>query len=586
MNWEVRTMKSRISFFNKTVFHKDITRYLPVWLIYGIIGLVQAQSSMSGYIEYEGADAAAWYLGTTFSGYAVVNMFYALLTAQLLFGDLFNSKLCNALHALPVSRESWFGSHVLAGIAFSVIPNVLICLSMIPYLEEFWVVALLWLLAMVLEYLFFFGLAVFSALCSGSRFGMVTVYALLNFLSILAIWFINTFYIPLLYGVVLNEKFLTMLSPVVGIFDMELVEFKEIAILMENGTWYDFRYEYQGVTADWWYPAIMAVVGVVLLVVALLLYRKRKLETAGDFIAVRPLAVCFWVVYTLSIGAVFQIFGKNLVFLLVGIPLGFFTGKMLLERTVKVFTKDTFIKLAIFAGVLIGSMVVVFLDPMGMGLVEWTPKAQHVEYVKLNDYEEFGNFYPEQENEKFTRKEDIENLIALHGELVNEPLSVSLTDTLVSTLTGEDAYYNYFRITYGMTDGREVSREYYYDTRSEVANKITKFLSTPTFVLGYTDWETYVAEVTVLEVDGWEIPGEYHRELLEAIKADCEAGTMAQGYGYYDDTKVSYEYYIRIQGEDPDDSVYLDIYSDAVHTIQWIKAHPDLLEYVDYGEYK
>ena len=41
-----------------------------------------------------------------------------MLTAQLLFGDLYHSRLCNALHAMPVTREGWFLTHSAAGLAF------------------------------------------------------------------------------------------------------------------------------------------------------------------------------------------------------------------------------------------------------------------------------------------------------------------------------------------------------------------------------------------------------------------------------------------------------------------------------------
>ena len=42
-------MKSRISFFDKTVIRKDITRFLPLWLVYFIGGtLVMLVSAFAG----------------------------------------------------------------------------------------------------------------------------------------------------------------------------------------------------------------------------------------------------------------------------------------------------------------------------------------------------------------------------------------------------------------------------------------------------------------------------------------------------------------------------------------------------------
>jgi hypothetical protein len=101
-------MKSRISFFDKTVIRKDITRFLPLWLVYFIGGtLVMLVSTIESRPE-----SLARSLGTYIGLFGIINLVYALLAAQLLFGDLYNFRLCNALHAMPLRRETWFFSHV------------------------------------------------------------------------------------------------------------------------------------------------------------------------------------------------------------------------------------------------------------------------------------------------------------------------------------------------------------------------------------------------------------------------------------------------------------------------------------------
>ena len=47
--------------------------------------------------------------------------------------------------------------------------------------------------------------------------------------------------------------------------------------------------------ALWGYLAIAAVIGVALLAASLLLYRRRRLESAGDFAAVKPIKTVFTV---------------------------------------------------------------------------------------------------------------------------------------------------------------------------------------------------------------------------------------------------------------------------------------------------
>ena len=124
-------MKSRTSFFNKTVFKKDLTRFAPAWGAY-LIFMLLAVISISN-------DRFAFYrlqsVRDCITAYAWINMIYAAVVAQLIFGDLYNSRMCNALHALPLRRESWFGTHVASGIAFSLLPNLVMALLALPLLR-------------------------------------------------------------------------------------------------------------------------------------------------------------------------------------------------------------------------------------------------------------------------------------------------------------------------------------------------------------------------------------------------------------------------------------------------------------------
>ena len=38
MNWEVSTMQSKRSFFNRTLFRKNLTRFWPLWSIVSAVG--------------------------------------------------------------------------------------------------------------------------------------------------------------------------------------------------------------------------------------------------------------------------------------------------------------------------------------------------------------------------------------------------------------------------------------------------------------------------------------------------------------------------------------------------------------------
>ena len=140
-------MKFRKSFFNGAVFRKNLTRFAPVWLLYTVcllLGLVML--SESGVEYWLSANIAQ---GISFM--SIVNFAYALLSALLLFGDLTNSKMCNALHALPLRRETWFGTHIASGIAFSLLPNLVIALIALPIMQLGigWTAVFWWLLLWV-----------------------------------------------------------------------------------------------------------------------------------------------------------------------------------------------------------------------------------------------------------------------------------------------------------------------------------------------------------------------------------------------------------------------------------------------------
>ena len=203
-------MKSRTSFFNPTVFRKNLTRFAPVWIAYSIILLLVMSSIVGLRNEYSRCLNAA----DTINYMAWANLIYAFVLGQLLFGDLFNSRLCNALHAMPLKRDCWYVTNLLSALVMSLIPNLAVTLIAAPFLGSGWIIAVYWLAASFLQFVFFLGTAAVSAMLVGNRFAMLAVYVLMNFLSLLFYWFFATLYEPLMYGIQFtgDEGFI-LLSP-------------------------------------------------------------------------------------------------------------------------------------------------------------------------------------------------------------------------------------------------------------------------------------------------------------------------------------------------------------------------------------
>ena len=554
-------MKLRTSFFDKTVFRKDITRFAPLWAIYFIGGMMV----MLNVVDSAGNNGyyAASNVGQTISYLAIINLVYAGLAAQLLFGDLYNSRLCNALHAMPMRRENWFITHLVSGLLFSLVPNGVGILIVMPRMGDFWFVAFIWLLGMSLEYLFFFGLAVFSIFCTGNRFAMVAVYGILNGASMIALWFAQTVYQPLLYGVEIITEPFRLLCPILQITsNEELIQWK-----WESGlhTAYDEVriYSFVGLNEGWGYLAAVAAIGVVLLFLSLVMYRRRKLESAGDFIAVSPLAPIFCVVYTLCVGAAFAMFGElvnsnYMPYLLLGIAVGWFTGRMLLQRTVKVFSGKNFLRMGILAAAVLVSIFVTKLDPLG--ITRWAPQADQVASVSISDSR---NYYYNQselvaeESEKIQTIIDIHKYIIEHGETGenNSNRSINL----------------YF--TYKLKDGRTVRRSYFAWINNEVHTQLRLMFSDPGVYLPYGDWRTNEDRVAHIHVDGNPIDPKHYVSLLSAINSDCLAGNLAYDYQFHDDKDVIKLWIgITYRDDDGDDDMReVRVYNDCEHIIKWLK---------------
>lgn len=560
-------MKSRTSFFNGTALRKDITRFAPVWAIYLIGGLLVGLTTLSGsdYMLHESARHLASAIGLM----VIINLLYAIINAELLFGDLFNSRLCNALHAFPLRRESWFVTHTVAGLLFSFVPNLILSVCFLPLLGELWFISFLWLLGSMLSYVFFFGLAAFSAMCTGNRFAMAAVYAIINFASMIVYWFVTTFYAPLLTGLHIMENSYSRLCPAVWGVNLDLAEFtykrsNTTDILVDsfgNNRYYNGKYVFQGLTSNWWYFVIVAVIGIALLGAALLLYRRRKLESAGDFVAFTWLKPIFSVVFTLCMGAVLELFSDmffsvDYVFLAVGIVVGYFVGQMLLQRTVRVFRKCAFANCIFIGALLVISICLTALDPLG--ITRWTPKPERVESITLSpnynyDPERYSNTSDVQ---IITNPVLIEELVEVHGLLIEDEWNNE------NYLNG----YNAVHLTYHMTDGRQIVRRYYYYS-TYIEKKMDQFFSAPEYVLGYEDWEDYLETVDYVIVEGKPRRDGQMLELLEAIKADCEAGTMNQRQKF-----ASTDHYVEIFTKDGV-MLYLSIYDNCANTLQWIREN-------------
>jgi hypothetical protein len=343
--------------------------------------------------------------------------------------------------------------------------------------------------------------------------------------------------------------------------------------LMSNGR----AWQYQGLGEGWGYLCLCAAVGIAFLGAALVLYRRRKLECAGSFMAVRGLEPVFAVVFALCTGCVFAVVGEvfegeYLVFLIVGLVIGWFVGQMLLRRTVKVFQWKTFAKLGILGLALGASLLLAYLDPLG--ITRWVPAPEKVAQVEID----FGReIYTNSTNYVLIENpEEIQELVDAHQQIVAD---------------GPEAGTGRFRsiaIRYQLKDGRQVNRSYTIYEDSKAWEMLRYVYDSPKAVLGYTDRESFMNAVTEIQIQGYTVAelctinaqkyGKHfnasavERALAQAIWADAEANNLPKEFMK---EKHQGELAIRYQADKYGfyDRKYILYYAESENVLAWIAQY-------------
>ena len=530
-------MKSRTSFFNGTVLKKDITRFAPVWALYTVFLIILFLSG-----QREDPTLSANAIANLLSEMAIFSLIYGGLCANILFGDLFQGRMCNALHALPITRESWFATHALAGLLFCIVPSVVGAIFLMAFVQQFYYMALLWLAVTVLQFLFFFGLGIFSTMCAGNRLGMAAVYMIINLFSLLVYVLAKEIYEPLLYGIEMVLDPFQFFCPVAHLTASNLLSFDydHINGHFVNGHIGEFYPEV------WVYLFAVAAIGIALGFLALLLYRKRKLECAGDFVAFRGLAPVFLLICTLACGvflyALSSVFGFAVDYILmaIGVIVGFFAGLMLLERTVRVFSKKNFLRFVILAVVLTASLVLTKLDPLR--ITWYAPEVGEIASMQV---------YQDTDRSRF-------NSTVYDSYWLESPQQIETFRNVHTTLMTErwtkTDGCSHLYVHYKLKNGREVIRYYAIDEHTAAYDPLKAHFSDYRYLFNCDSWDSLSnGAFTSLSLDlyNYDKYTEYTRpaamelasmdieerekiaEFMEALRKDCDAGNMVQSYTFH-----------------------------------------------------
>lgn len=340
-------MKSRTAFFNFALLKKDITRFVPVWGLYFLFLMLRLDANLTIYQQL-----------------VYPLMGYAILCAITLFGDLYTPRRCNALHAMPIRREGWLLTHGLAGFLFFFVPTTVFFLSLAVRSPQFATPYLVALCSSSALFLLYFSIALLSAMLAGNRIGAVVIYGVICFFSNM----LRGLYL-ILFSRYLDlpqklSRVLQMLSP-----GQYLPYYLPHYAYGYDNSWQPPMVDYTTIVfyGYWRYLWILLGVSLLLAGLALLLYRVRKLERAGDFTVFKWLGDCFPPLVSLMVGIFLFEIGDHpreaFLFLMAYMAIGYFAGRMIQLRRFRVFQLKAIL---IFAG-----LVIVVLGSMWLAKVNY-----------------------------------------------------------------------------------------------------------------------------------------------------------------------------------------------------------------------
>lgn len=592
-------MRLKVSFCNKTILKTDITRYAPLWGGYTLmLALLTLMCIRAPEENPEYAYAEMVRLFSARAGQMVpINGFYALVVVQALWGDLLTPRLCNSLHAMPVTRDGFFGAHLVSGVLFAIVPNVLVySLAALMVPGEIAAAPLMTLAAGCLQYLFYLGAALVAVQLAGNRMGMVLAYGMLNFFSILVYWFCAEVFTPLTYGTEANVNWMANICPTVVMYRGSY--FIPLEHYLDTPT--ASIYYYDGMErGGLWVPAMVcALVGVGLIALAQFLYRRRKLESAGDLLAYPGLAPVFLVMNTLMVAAFIHL-GVSLMdfeavsqyfFLPLGLIVGYVSGLMLLRRTTRVFRKRLLLPLA---GILVlCALTVCGIYTDAFRVIRRVPQENQVMSVTVEPVN--GNYG--RKPLEVTDREKIQAILSYHRESLNG-WQDQVRDALLQK-TGcwkPGAYFN-VRLEYKLENGQSMARRYALRRDFYSSPEFMKVMSAPELSLGCTEAELREkidrAEYVMYGMYTQDEDGSYRTVdfedrdgLCDAMMMDSREGTLLN-YSFWDETYGTSQSVenlgdLSIQGGREDDYYYIwfPINENTAHTLRWLVTHEG--EYMD-----
>ena len=480
MRWEVPTMRSATSFFDKTTARSDLRRHWPIAFIYTCVWLVGLpvnlwSSSMWMPEEMTPALRAAQIIIGSYPTLAGALFVFGCVLAMALMGYLMSPRAVGLLHALPVRRGTLLATHTLVGWLMLNVPALLAVLVSIPVQAYYggvaWGALGAWLLVHCGLSLFFLALGLLCAMVTGWLLAIPAIYAVVNFAVIAAAGLVRTLCSLFCYGYAGDDDFAPFvywLTPVVNL----VKRFGTCGVERSDAAPYPWQVQFPADVVH--AVGIYTAAGAALLALTYLLYRRRKSESAADpaaFPWMRPvfrygtgllggLALGLGL-YQLVLGWRMESEAGRWVGLLVSTvlmgALCYYAAEMLVRKSLRVLRRSlpgAGLVCVLLALVCAGARFDVF------GYAARVPDVSAVTQVQLR-----GSLGLSAVN--CTEPETIETVIALHREII-------------TLRPDEDDPENsaYITLRYTLTDGSTLTRAYQLNPAGELEDALETVFNT------------------------------------------------------------------------------------------------------------
>lgn len=574
MNWEVRTMRSAKSWFNWTLFQKNMTRFWPIWGLYLVIWLfiLPVNLILDNYSAIFFAQGIV--MRTIILPGLPMSVVFSLLAACAVWSYLYNNRSTCLMHTLPIRREGLFLTNLLSGLAFFVGPNLVVfLLTLLAEAAKGHVnvgALVMWLFSVTLMEVFFFCFATFCAMFTGHILALPAFYVILNVLVSGLVWLLDLTLSRFVFGYTGIEgiwRAAEWLTPAWKLWDyLEVREITEIGVKAET-------YQFVGLG----YILIYVFFGLVLAAVALAVYRRRDMERAGDVVTVSPMRPVFQygvafccalafgsLLYEIFNGALPEGAWTLLVFMLLCGAVGYFLARMLLEKSFRVFC---YWKGCVpFLAALVVLMCVMEFDLTGFE--RRVPDEDAVASVgiwgidtKPYDTANYGATVS-------ADPEVIRAVLAAHQAIVEnkDAIEAVQSDGIGDWWTEDEAEYSVqtrgysgFQVVYTLENGKSLSRDYAYNIPifqkdlndpESVTAKLDALVNLPQVkeqIYGLSDESG--ADLVDLTLTVYDFEGDYqtsvavtrenYARVFEAVLADLEEGNLGRRYLMDDEERMN-----------------------------------------------